>query len=178
MHLRLVTQNVEDFLASESGRTILLNASQKFLMKHDSTIIEAVIKAFKLSDEERKFLLGASKGEGLFFCRSSHVPLQVVASDLEDQLARTDPKELMRQERAQREKRAEEAAFEQKEAIAVQNSHNEFNIVLPLVYKPETERREKQWERGYFSPLEKEKRCNDANMPDLRCHVCGFPSSL
>jgi hypothetical protein len=70
-------------------------------MKQDSTTIDAVVKAFRLSNEERKFLLSAGKGEGLYFSRSSHVPLQVVASDLEDQLARTDPKELMRQEQAQ-----------------------------------------------------------------------------
>jgi hypothetical protein len=101
LHLRIATQNVEDFLASEHGRTLLLNASQKFLMKQDSTTIDAVVKAFRLSNEERKFLLSAGKGEGLYFSRSSHVPLQVVASDLEDQLARTDPKELMRQEQAQ-----------------------------------------------------------------------------
>ena len=142
LHLRLATQNVEDFLASEHGRTLLLNASQKFLMKQDSTTIDAVMKAFKLSGEERKFLLGAGKGEGLYFSRSSHVPLQVVASDLEDQLARTDPKELMRQEQAQREQRAAAAALEQKEAIAIQNARNEFNIVLPYVYKPEREQEE------------------------------------
>ncbi|HEY9715102.1 MAG TPA: hypothetical protein V6C72_16650, partial [Chroococcales cyanobacterium] len=139
LHLRLVTQNVEDFLASEHGRTLLLNASQKFLMKQDSTTIDAVVKAFKLSGEERKFLLGAGKGEGLYFSRSSHVPLQVVASELEDQLARTDPKELMRQEQAQLEQRAAAAALEQQEAIAIQNARNEFNIVLPYVYRPESE---------------------------------------
>lgn len=110
LHLRLVTQNVEDFLASEHGRTLLLNASQKFLMKQDSTTIDAVVKAFKLSSEERKFLLSAGKGEGLYFSRSSHVPLQVVASDLEDQLARTDPKELLRQEQAHIERRRQEQA--------------------------------------------------------------------
>jgi hypothetical protein len=137
LHLRLVTQNVEDFLASEHGRTLLLNASQKFLMKQDSTTIDAVVRAFKLSNEERKFLLGAGKGEGLYFSRSSHVPLQVVASELEDQLARTDPKELMRQEQAQLEQRAAAAALEHQEAIAIQNARNEFNIVLPYVYRPE-----------------------------------------
>ncbi len=139
LHLRLVTQNVEDFLASEHGRTLLLNASQKFLMKQDSTTIDAVVRAFKLSNEERKFLLGAGKGEWLYFSRSSHVPLQVVASELEDQLARTDPKELMRQEQAQLEQRAAAAALEAQEAIAIQNARNEFNIVLPYVFRPETE---------------------------------------
>ncbi|MBX5450167.1 VirB4 family type IV secretion system protein [Thermogemmatispora sp.] len=139
LHLRLVTQNVEDFLSSESGRTILLNASQKFLMKQDSTTIDAVVNAFKLSDEERKFLLGAGKGEGLFFCRQSHIPLQVVASDLEDQLACTDPKELLRREQARLQERATAASREQKEALAIKRSGNEFNVVLPYIYNPDQE---------------------------------------
>lgn len=94
LHLRLATQAVEDFLASEAGRAILLNSSMKFLMKQDSTTIDAVMNAFKLSEEERKFLLSANKGEGLYFCRSSHVPLRVVASERESRLFETDPKKL------------------------------------------------------------------------------------
>ncbi len=92
LHLRLATQAVEDFLASEAGRAILLNSSMKFLMKQDSTTIDAVMHAFKLSEEERKFLISAEKGEGLYFCRASHVPLRVVASDKERRLFETDPK--------------------------------------------------------------------------------------
>lgn len=97
LHLKLATQNVEDFLNSEAGRTILLNASQKFVMKQDASTIDAVVQAFKLSEEERKFLLGADKGEGLYFCRASHVPLRVVASEVEHCLANTDPQTLRRQ---------------------------------------------------------------------------------
>jgi type IV secretory pathway VirB4 component len=137
LHLRLVTQNVEDFLASENGRTLLLNASQKFLMKQDSTTIDAVVKAFRLSSEERKFLLGAGKGEGLYFSRSSHVPLQVVASALEDELATTDLKALLRQEQAYREEQTRAAALEGQEAIGIPQAFNEFTVVLPRLYLPE-----------------------------------------
>jgi hypothetical protein len=92
--LRVITQDVEDFLGSEWGRTILVNASMKFLMKQDSTTIDAVTQAFKLSDGERKFLTSCAKGEGLFFARGSHVPMKVVASPLEHRLATTNPQEL------------------------------------------------------------------------------------
>ena len=139
LHLKFVTHNVEDFLASEDGRTILQNASQKFLMKQDSTTIDAVVKAFKLSNEERKFLLGASKGEGLYYSRSSHVPLQVIASEVEDQLARTDPKELMRQEQARLREQATKDAITQGEAIALPNEHNKFNNIPLTVYKSNPE---------------------------------------
>ncbi len=96
--LRVITQDVEDFLGSEWGRTILVNASMKFLMKQDSTTIDAVTQAFKLSDGERTFLTSCAKGEGLFFARGSHVPMKVVASPLEHTLATTNPQELVIEE--------------------------------------------------------------------------------
>lgn len=98
LHLRLATQAVEDFLSSEAGRAILLNTARKFLMKQDETTIDAVANAFKLSEEERKFLISVDKGEGLYFCRGSHVPLRVVASEKERSLAETDPKVRKEQE--------------------------------------------------------------------------------
>jgi conjugal transfer ATP-binding protein TraC len=92
-----ITQDVADFLGSDHGRTILTNAAVKLLMKQDSTTIEPVVAAFQLSAEERQFLLAASKGEGLFFARGSHVALKVEASPLEHRLATTAPRELAEQ---------------------------------------------------------------------------------
>ncbi|MHB8618148.1 MAG: VirB4-like conjugal transfer ATPase, CD1110 family [Chloroflexota bacterium] len=89
-----VTQDVSDFLSSEYGRTVLTNASSKLLLKQDSSTIEPVVAAFQLSDSERQFLLGASKGEGLFFVRGSHLPLKVEASPEEHRLATSAPREL------------------------------------------------------------------------------------
>ncbi|MBI4496698.1 MAG: ATP-binding protein, partial [Chloroflexi bacterium] len=92
-----ITQDVADFLGSEHGRTVLTNASLKFLMKQDSSTIDPVVAAFQLSPEERQFLLAAGKGEGLFFARSSHVALRVEASAAEHRLATTAPRELAEQ---------------------------------------------------------------------------------
>ncbi len=135
LHLRLVTQNAEDFLASEHGRTILLNCAMKFLMKQGDSSIDVIQRAFRLSDQERAFLLQAQKGEGLFFCRNSHIPMQVVASELEHNLATTDPEELRRLEQALLEERIEEAAREEQAAIAVEKGRNEYDILLPVLYK-------------------------------------------
>ena len=96
--LRVISQDVEDFLGSEWGRTILVNSSMKFLMKQDSTTIDAVTRAFKLSEGERNYLTSCAKGEGLFFARGSHVPMKVVASPLEHILATTNPQELVVEE--------------------------------------------------------------------------------
>src|SRR5581483_1254400 len=95
-YLGLVTvnQDVSDCLDSVHGRTVLTNAAIKLLMKQDSSTIGPVVEAFQLSDQERQFLLGAGKGEGLFFARGSHVPLQVEAAPLEHRLVTTSPQEL------------------------------------------------------------------------------------
>jgi hypothetical protein len=89
-----ITQDVEDFLGSEWGRTVLANSSVQLLMKQDSTTIEAVTQAFRLSGGERQYLLGCHKGDGLLFARGSHVAIRVEASPLEHELATTDPREL------------------------------------------------------------------------------------
>jgi type IV secretory pathway VirB4 component len=86
-----ITQDVADFLGREHGRTVLANAAIKLLMKQDASTIGSVVEAFRLSTEERAFLLGAAKGEGLFFARGSHVALQVEASPSEHRLATTGP---------------------------------------------------------------------------------------
>jgi conjugal transfer ATP-binding protein TraC len=88
-----ITQDVADFLGVDHGRTVLANAALKLLMKQDAAIIDPVVGAFRLSDEERQFLLAAGKGEGLFFARGSHVALKVEASPAEHRLATTAPRE-------------------------------------------------------------------------------------
>jgi conjugal transfer ATP-binding protein TraC len=89
-----ITQDVADFLGVDHGRTVLANAALKLLMKQDAAIIDPVVQAFRLSAEERQFLLGAGKGEGLFFARGSHVALKIEASPAEHRLATTSPREL------------------------------------------------------------------------------------
>jgi conjugal transfer ATP-binding protein TraC len=94
MGLACVTQDVNDFLASDHGRTVLANSAVKLLMKQDPSTIERVVETFRLSAEERQFLLGAGKGEGLLFARGSHVAIRVEASPAEHRLATTAPREL------------------------------------------------------------------------------------
>jgi hypothetical protein len=89
-----ITQDAQDFLSSEHGRTVLSNSSVQLLMKQDSSTIDAVAKAFRLSTSERQYLLGCHKGEGLLFTRGAHVGLRVGANSIEHTLATTDPREL------------------------------------------------------------------------------------
>jgi conjugal transfer ATP-binding protein TraC len=89
-----ITQDVADFVRSEHGRAVLVNAAAKLLLKQDATTIDAVAAAFQLTSEERQYLLGANKGEGLLFARGARLPLTIEASPAEHRLATTAPREL------------------------------------------------------------------------------------
>ena len=145
LFLRVTTQNVEDFLGSDAGRTILVNASLKFLMKQDATTIDAVEQAFKLSEGERKYLLSCNRGEGLYFCGLSHVPLRVVASELEHELATTNQQELQERERQRLQLEQHTTERNETHAVAVKSREHEYNIMIPSFYNPEKEEEAVDW---------------------------------
>ena len=92
--LTTVTQDVEDFLGSPEGHTVLAQSSVQLLMRQDSSTIDLVAETFGLSAGERSFLLACRRGEGLFMARGNHIALRVEASPLEHALATTNPAEL------------------------------------------------------------------------------------
>jgi hypothetical protein len=66
------------------------------LLKQKAEIIDAADARFRLTVEERQWLLGADKGEGLLFVRGSRVPIQIVPSPAEYSVATTNPRDLER----------------------------------------------------------------------------------
>ncbi len=82
------TQNSDDFLNSEEGKTILAMATMKFLMKQDASTIDSVVHTFNLSQGQRRHLLSAKRGEGLFATKS-WIPMEVLASPKETEMANT-----------------------------------------------------------------------------------------
>lgn len=91
--LTTITQDIEDFLATDLGKTVVTNSSIQILMKQSPAAIEKVAEVFYLSEGEKSLLLSANVGEGLFFAGSSHVAMRVVASPEEHALITTNPKE-------------------------------------------------------------------------------------
>jgi len=89
-----VTQDVEDFLHSPEGHTVLANSSVQLLMRQDASNIGIVEETFGLSRGEREYLLGCRRGEALFLAGGNHVALRIEASELEHALATTNPAEL------------------------------------------------------------------------------------
>lgn len=92
--LTAVTQDVEDFLATDKGKAVVTNSSIQILMKQSPTAIDRLVEVFYLSEGEKNLLLSCNIGEGIFFAGESHVAMQVIASLSEHQLITTNPAEL------------------------------------------------------------------------------------
>ena len=92
-----ITQDVEDFLHSDYGRPIVTNSAMQLLLKQSPSSIDALQKAFNLTEGEIALLLEAAVGEGLIFAGLKHAAIKVVASYTEDQIVTTNPEQLLEQ---------------------------------------------------------------------------------
>jgi type IV secretory pathway VirB4 component len=90
-----ITQDVEDFLHSDYGRPIVTNSSIQLLLKQSPSSIEAVQKAFNLTEAESALLLEAPVGEGLIFAGLKHAAIKIIPSYTEDQIITTNPEQLL-----------------------------------------------------------------------------------
>jgi len=95
--LTTITQDVEDFLATDYGKAIVTNSSIQILMKQSPAAIDRVSQVFYLSEGEKHLLLSAEIGEGLFFAGNNHVAIKVVSSPDEHKLITTRPQDILAQ---------------------------------------------------------------------------------
>ncbi len=93
-----LTQDIEDFLSNDYGKSILSNSSIQILLKQNSSEVETLAKALFLSEGEKQFLVTAQVGEGLLFAGQNHITAQFVASSFEYDLITSKPQDLMDQE--------------------------------------------------------------------------------
>lgn len=93
-----ISQDAEDYLGQERGKEIISNSSMQVLLKQAPASIEKLGQIFNLSQGEKRLLLTASIGRGLFFAGTTHVAMRVVASKQEHQLITTNPKEILERE--------------------------------------------------------------------------------
>jgi type IV secretory pathway VirB4 component len=96
-----ITQDVEDFLATDQGKAIVTNSSIQLLLKQSTVAIDRLSEVFYLSEGEKRLLLSADVGEGLFFAGQNHVAIKVLASEEEHQLITTNPQEILKRQQAQ-----------------------------------------------------------------------------
>lgn len=92
--LTTITQDVEDFLATDKGKAVVTNSSLQVLFKQSPAAIDKLAEVFYLSEGEKNLLLSCNIGEGIFFAGESHVAIQTIASLNEHKLVTTNPAEL------------------------------------------------------------------------------------
>jgi conjugal transfer ATP-binding protein TraC len=93
-----ITQDAEDFLSADIGRTIIQNSSIQILLKQSVASIDKIAETFNLSEGEKHLLLSADVGEGLFFAGPAHAAIRIIASPQEHDLATTKPQEVAARE--------------------------------------------------------------------------------
>ncbi len=93
--LTTITQDVEDFLATERGKEIISNSSIQVLLKQAPASIDLLAEVFNLSEGEQRLLMSEGVGEGIFFAGNTHVAMRVVASSNEHELITTSPQEIL-----------------------------------------------------------------------------------
>lgn len=88
-----ISQDIEDFWGEYRGKEIVSNSSMQVLFKQAPISIERIGETFNLSQGEKRLLLSAGVGRGLFFAGNVHIAMKVVASDEEHKLVTTNPQE-------------------------------------------------------------------------------------
>ncbi|MDO8638051.1 MAG: ATP-binding protein, partial [Candidatus Daviesbacteria bacterium] len=90
-----ISQDVEDFWGENKGKEIISNSAMQVLFKQAPISIGRIGDTFNLSQGERRLLLSAGVGKGLFFAGNVHVAMRVVASEEEHKLITTKPEEII-----------------------------------------------------------------------------------
>ena len=91
-----ITQDVEDFIKCDQGKSIITNSSIQLLLKQAPSAVDVLAKIFNLTEGEKYVLLNSGVGQGLFFAGLKHVAIQIIASYTEDKIVTTNPEELLK----------------------------------------------------------------------------------
>ncbi len=123
--LAIITQEVNDLLNSQAGKTILANTAWKLLTRQEPAVINELIEKFNLNKEEKNFLLTVDAGEGLLFAMNDRIPIKVVASEKEYDIITTNPEDLKKRQ-VLREKISLEEDFNE-EVYGLKKSYYQVN---------------------------------------------------
>ena len=92
--LTVITQDTADVLSTDLGRAVIANAATQILLRQAPQTLDHVATTFGLSAGERGFLQSAERGEGLLTCGEHRAAFSATASQVEDELITTDPRQL------------------------------------------------------------------------------------
>jgi len=88
-----ITQEIEDLMRSEGGKSILNTTSTKILLRQNSSNLDLISKTLALNTKERDYLLRAEKGQGLMISEQGRYEFVVKTSPMIHALITTDPNE-------------------------------------------------------------------------------------
>ncbi len=126
-----LTQDIEDFLSNDYGKSILSNSSIQILLKQNTSEVETLAKTLFLSEGEKQFLVTAQVGEGLLFAGQNHVTAQFLASKYEYDLITSKPQDVMKQN-----EEAEEEASILKEGATTENPEEGVSVIKDSAQTP------------------------------------------
>lgn len=87
-----ISQDIEDFVRSKYGKTIISNSAMQILLKQSTSSIKSLNQLIGLSEAEQQRLVSADIGEGLLFAGSQHIGVKILASPSEKEFIKTDVK--------------------------------------------------------------------------------------
>lgn len=102
--LTIITTDVEDFIGSQQGRTIVNNSAMRLLLRQSPSAVDKLAEVFKLTESEKLILREAKVGQGIFFAGANHVAIEIIPSFEEEQLITTNPAELMQIRKAEQDR--------------------------------------------------------------------------
>jgi len=102
-----ITQEIEDLLRSDGGKSILNTTSTKLLLRQNSSNLDLITKTLVLNEKERNYLLRASKGEGLLINEHGRFEFVVNAPKKIHDLITTNPNEENSKAQEEKEPKAE-----------------------------------------------------------------------
>ncbi len=90
-----ITQEIEDLLSTDGGRSILNQTATKILMHQNTTNIDLISDSLKLNSSERDFLVKCSKGHGLLISGENRTRFFTRPSNTIHEMITTDPAEVL-----------------------------------------------------------------------------------
>lgn len=93
----VISQDVEDFINSAYGRSVVNNCSTQLLLGQSVTAVDKIAEIFKLTDGEKFFLTEAEVGQGLFLAGNNRAAIQIISSFVEDEIVTTNPEQILQQ---------------------------------------------------------------------------------
>ena len=87
-----ISQDIEDFMASEYGKPIISNSAMQILLKQSTTSIKALNSLLWLSEAEQRRLVACGVWEWLIFAWPQHIWVKILASPEEKSFITTDVK--------------------------------------------------------------------------------------